>query len=217
MNAEIEAAIEELYAAFRRPTPGRVEGCPCCTTEAELRALVGTPLRGLTAKHLWRYAFSVMLTVGGPHDLRYFWPRLMELAARDEPPADLEVILAKPRLAGWRDWPEREQTAMERFIAAIIGDWAVTEHDPFVVDSWICGFGRLVEELPPRLAPLLRDTPAAAANLAGLHSVNLPEIAEGRPSNAFWSDHPRAAAEFAAWLGGDEVAAALARSADAGS
>jgi hypothetical protein len=212
MNAKIEAAIEDLYAAFARPTPRKVEGCSCCTTEEELRTLVETPLRQLTIDQLGSYAFSVMLTVGDEDDLRYFWPRIVELAAEGERYPDLEVVFAKPKLAEWRRWPPREQAATERFVEAVMEDMAETEHDPSEVDAWVCAFGRLLEDgLPSRLAPLLRDTPAAGANLSGLHSLNLADMAKGELHNAFWSDAPGPAAELVSWLRSDAVAEALAR------
>jgi len=212
MNAEIEAAVEELYAAFARPTPRVVEGCPCCMSEAQLRTLVETPLRELTSDQLREYTALVLLTVGSADDLRHFWPRMVELAVGGERYPDLEIVFGKPTLGGWREWPAREQAATERFVDAVMEEMAETEHDPFDVDSWVCAFGRLLEDgLPLRLAPLLRDTPAAGANLSGLRSLNLRRTAGGKPSNWFWSDAPRAAAELTAWLRSDAVAEALAR------
>lgn len=64
MNPNFEAAIERLYAAFARPTPAIVEGCPCCTTEEELRVLVKTPLSDLTMDRLGWYGSKALTTVG---------------------------------------------------------------------------------------------------------------------------------------------------------
>jgi len=211
MNPNFEAAIERLYAAFARPTPAAVEGCPCCTTEEELRVLVETPLRELTADQLGWYGSKALTTVGNAEDFRYFWPRLVELAARGDLRADREVVFSKSRRAGWRSWPVEEQTATEHFAAVLLEDFSETEYDEWELDSWVCALGRLLEDLPPWLAPLLRDTPAAASNLAGLYSLNEPKLARGRLANPFWRDEPEAAAAVAAWLRSDEVAAALAR------
>lgn len=211
MNPKLEAAIERLYAAFARPTPAVVEGCPCCTTEEELRVLVETPLRELTIDQLGRYGFKVLTTMGSKDDLRYFWPRIVELAARGEPWPDPEVVFSKPKVAGWRSWSVEEQAATEHFVAMLLEGFSETEYDEWELDSWVCALGRLLEDLPPWLAPLLRDTPAAARNLAGLYALNEPKLARGRLVNGFWRDVPQAEAAVAAWLRSDEVAAALAR------
>src|SRR5215208_384408 len=102
MPHDLDAVLDELYAAFAGPAPREVVGCPCCTDPAELRVLVAVPLRELSALQLESYASAALLTVGEPKDLRYFWPRILELAARGEPPTDLEIIFAKPREAQWR-------------------------------------------------------------------------------------------------------------------
>jgi hypothetical protein len=163
MHLDPEVAIAELSAAFARPTPRAVEGCPCCITPAELDALVSTPLRALSSAQLESYAFSVMLTAGCAENLRYFWPRLVELSFRGELFTDREVVFAKPRLAEWDSWPAAEQHATGRFAAAVLGDMAKRRYDRSDVDGWICGFSRMLEDVTPHLDPLLAETPAVAA------------------------------------------------------
>lgn len=107
MLPDPRAAIDRLYSAFEHPTPRTVDGCPCCITTAELHALVTVPLRALSAEVLESYASSVMLTVGSTEDLRYFWPRLVELSFRNELFTDREIVFSKPRAAEWRTWSER--------------------------------------------------------------------------------------------------------------
>src|SRR5262245_36945958 len=97
MHPDLEEAIERQYQAFATRAPSAVHGCPCCTTPEELEVLVRTPLRELTPAQLDRYAFKAVTTVGDAADLRYFWPRLAELAARGELATDLEVVFSKPR------------------------------------------------------------------------------------------------------------------------
>lgn len=211
MHLDPETAIAELYAAFARPAPRAVEGCPCCITPAELDALVRTPLRALSPAQLESYASSVMLTVGSAEDLRYFWPRLVELSFRDELLTNREIVLAKPRLAEWESWPANEQRATRQFAAAVLGDMATRPYERSDVDDWICGFGRMLEDVTPYLDPLLAETPAAEANLLGFHSWNARDLARGRLANAFCRDEPQAEARVVAWLRRPDVAAAIAR------
>jgi hypothetical protein len=207
MNPNFEAAIERLYAAFARPTPAAVEGCPCCTTEEELRVLVETPLRELTADQFGWYGSKALTTVGNAEDFRYFWPRLVELAARGDLRADREVVFSKSQDGGVAfvagGGADRHGALRGRAAGRFLRDG--------VRRVGAGQLGRLLEDLPPWLAPLLRDTPAAARNLPGLYSLNEPKLARGRLASPFWRDEPEAAAAVAAWLRSDEVAAALAR------
>lgn len=213
MTDELEAAIEALYAAFARPAPREVGGCTrCCITPGELRALTETPLRELSGDQLGSYAFSVLLTVGDVDDLRYFWPRMAELSVRGGLWTDVEVVFGKPRLGEWRSWPRAEQDALERFARAVMGDLARREVDASELDGWVCGFGRMMEDVVPLLAPLLEPTPAAEANLFALYSLNARRIGRGKLANAFWDDASAAnEARVAAWLRSDPVSAALSR------
>jgi hypothetical protein len=214
MHPQLQAAIEEMYAAFARPAPRAVDGCTvCCFTEEELRALAETPLRQLGEKQLGSYASSALLTVGDVDDLRYFWPRMVELAARGELWTDLEIVFDKPRRGEWRSWPRREQEAIEGFVRAQMAELARRELDDDEVDRWVCAFGVLMEgeDVVPCLAPLLEATPASRANLFSLYSWNARKVARGDLSNPFWDSAPGNEARVAAWLRGAAAGEALAR------
>jgi hypothetical protein len=211
MHPELESAIEAMYAAFARPVPLEVDGCPCCITEAQLRALVETPLRELADEQLGSYSFSALLTVGSPDDLRYFWPRMVELSTRGEMWPDVEIVIAKPARAGWRSWPRAEQEAIERFARAWMADLARRELDGHEVNEWICAFGRLFEDVVPLLSPLLEPCPAAEANLFALYSVNARKVGRGKLTNSFWHDAPANEARVADWLRSEPVVDALSR------
>lgn len=211
LSPAVHAAIEELYTAFARPTPREVDGCPCCTTEAELRGLVETPLRELAEEQLGNYSFSALLTVGSPDDLRYFWPRMVELSTRGEMWPDVEIVIAKPALAEWRSWPSAEQEAIERFARAWMADLARRELDGHEVGKWVCAFGRLFEDVVPLLSPLLEPCPAAEANLFALYSVNARKVGRGKLASSFWRDAPANEARVADWLRSEPVVDALSR------
>ena len=197
-SPQLRAAIDALYAAFRRPRPRVVEGCACCTDPAELRPLVEVPLRELTAEQLERYARSALLTVGSEADLPYFWPRLVELLVREELSTEVEIVLQKPLKAKWRTcWSTEEQAATERLARAVMEEMSLREYDASDVDGWVCALGGLLEDVTSYLEPLLAATPAAGANLAGLAKRNTP----GR-RNAFWDDDNPNHGRLMDWLGG---------------
>ncbi|MFV2173923.1 hypothetical protein ACFHW2_10135 [Actinomadura sp. LOL_016] len=103
----------ELYAASAGvPHPDALDGCPCCVGPDEGRRLLARPPRSLGAGVLARFAAKALTTWGGPRDVRYFAPRLLELAAEDAfgwP--DVEIVFGKLARAGWRGWPEAEAVA----------------------------------------------------------------------------------------------------------
>lgn len=211
MHPILARAVERLYDAFERPAPLVVEGCACCTTPAELDVLLAKPLRELGALELERYAFSAMLTVGSGDDLRYFWPRLVELAVEDELVTDREIVFAKPAYAEWRArWSAAEQEALDGLASAIVEWMGEEDLDPGEVDEWICSLGRLGGDVTRYLDPLLAPTTAAATNLRGFYELNARRLRHGELRNAFWQDEP-GAAHLIAWFERPDVSAAIDR------
>jgi hypothetical protein len=200
----LERAIARQFQAFPTEPRGAVQGCACCTTSAQLDALVRVPRESLSAKELDVYAFKAMTTVGNADDFRYFWPRLAELAISDALSTDREVLFGKPLYGRHSSWPQSEQDALRLLAAALSERFAVETPDEFDIDSWLCAIARLIEtigDLAPFLAPLTRSTEAARENLLVLVDRNWQSIDEReRPSNAFWDDAPHGAASFVAWF-----------------
>ena len=190
-------------------------GCPCCIEPWELEILVRTPLRELTAEQLETYAFSAVLTVGDASDLRYFWPRLAQLAAQDELKCDLEVVFSKPRHGAWHDWPSVEREALLAFSRAQILALAASGADPddYKLDAWVCALGQFTD-VTRLLNPLLLDEPERAAALLQLYSTNEDELARDALWNAFWQGVPENAARLRAWFASEAVVAALVRALD---
>ena len=209
MNSDLNAAIEGLYAAFRRPrAPARVEGCPCCTTEAELEPLSRVPLRELSSAQIDQYAFKALTTVGTVEDFRYFLPRLVELALGDQLETDRPVLFGKPAYGQWRTWPAAEQLALERFAAALTGTFSAQVYEEYDLDAWVCALGQFLEDLPPYLAPLIAPTAPAAENLVRLYELNCGDLKRGTLWSAYWRDRPNAA-QFIDWFGRVDVQEAI--------
>lgn len=204
MFEPLQAAIAAQYVAFRSPRPRVVTGCPCCTTPAELAALVAAPREALAPGALERYAAKAMTTMGSVADFRYFWPRLAELAVEGRLLTSVETVFGKPAYGQHHIWPEEEREAL-RGLAAALGTWlAAEEVDADLVDTWACAIGRLSEGLDdPRrfLGPLLGDSPPARANLRALVEANEATARRKRRlTNAFWDSAPRGAALVLDWL-----------------
>ena len=213
MHPLVLSALAAQYDAFQSPTPRSVEGCPCCSDPAELRTLVATPRRALTAAQLEFYAFSALLTVGDVPDLRHYWPRLAELSVTGELLADAAIVFAKPRHGQWRTWPAAEQSALvtlaqAQMEALAAGDPAV---DGYAVETWVCAFSQFLDDATVLLAPLLRPEPGPAAALREWYALNAPRLARGRLSDSFWSSAPDNARRVREWFAAPEVRAAVDR------
>jgi len=196
-------AIAQQYEAFTAPRPRHVEGCECCTTAGALCALVAAPREELSAEVLDFYARKAVSTVGGQVELRYFWPRLAELAIAGEFTTDREMVFGKPHYAEARRWPGVERAALVD-LARALGQWlGADELEASEVDAWVCSIGLLAEGLAdvrPLLSPLLGSTNAASANLAAFIEWNRPYIEQKRRlSNAFWRSAPASQAAVLEW------------------
>lgn len=208
---DLAAAIEALYLAFAaEPEPRRLEACPCCLTPADIRGLLDTPLRSLSAEQLREYVWSVFHTVGDVGDFRYLLPRILELVVHDRHAVavpDREVVLKKLPLAGWHTWPAHERAAVAGVVRAAfeVGVRSVAD-DPaavLAIDGWLCGWGLAGGDVEPLLDLLSR--PGHEAALLALHKRNRPEIYSGRLHGAFWDQDCAAAARVVAWFESEPI------------
>ncbi|WP_400190574.1 hypothetical protein [Hymenobacter sp. B81] len=121
-NAQLSAAVEELYRQFATSLPqAPLNACPCCISPAENAVLSAVPLRQLTADQLARYAFKALTTWGDAADFRHFLPRILELKASGELFTDFPVLRGKLEQAGYSAWPEPEQAAVRAVLLAGLG------------------------------------------------------------------------------------------------
>ncbi len=208
---DFATALENLYAAFKSPVPRRIDGCPCCVDGKRVDRMHDVPLRDLTADDLNRYSFSVFTTVGSESDFRYFLPRILEITANDSGYINVEVILGKLWLAGWRSWPEADRRPVIDFIDAwfditchqpIEDEWDM----PYELDSLICGIARTGLDVAHYLQRLL----GCPDQLRAFHALNGRRLAdENRLTNGFWADHEAQAATLIKFLNSAEVQAVL--------
>jgi hypothetical protein len=199
MSEALQAAIEDVYRVFSAPPPQRIEGCPCCSDPAELRVLHTKPLRDLTSDELGQYTSSALLTVGSESDVRYFLPRILELAVL-EPDAypNIEIRLDKLWRMGWRTWPAWECEPLERFVREWLESLlAKRGDDARNVDALVCGAARAEIDIDPMLVRI-GQAPDMAQTLFELNSTSFWK--HGGPSNAFWPQIGPARDVFIRWL-----------------
>lgn len=115
---EIDTALEALYTAFVQYSGTHLEGCAHCVSFDDSAALRRAPLRKL-GHELQRYLFKAMTTWGTTDDFKHFLPRLVELYASS---SDAWLLCDKLAYGSWRSWPKDEQTAIERYLAALWRD-----------------------------------------------------------------------------------------------
>lgn len=191
------ASVYEVFSRYRKPR--QIDACPCCAEQVNACALLGSPLRDLSAEQLSAYGSKVFLTAGGPDDFGYFLPRLLELSAlgRLSWPSP-EVLLGTLVLAEWHQWPEREQHAIVSLIHAVV-DQAMSLDPPDAaecIDGWLCGMALAGCDPQPAMRIIERDTRI----LVAYYEQNSASLIKGRLSNSFWSDRPASARPIIAWL-----------------
>lgn len=185
----MEHLINQLYAVFAKyPKPYDFAACECCMSPDEKRVLLTTPLRELTADQLGGYTADAFFTVGETPDFKYFLPRILELAVREEflwP--DPEVVTRKLTLADWLGWPTVEKDAISDLLKAkfetLLND---PNSDGSAIDQWICALGCCLPDPTPFLGPLLR--PQHQDKLLAVIEHNGSLFTKNKLDNAFWEE-----------------------------
>ena len=118
----LNAAIQDLYTAFRVYDVGRLHdsGCPHCVTDADHARILSNPISNLSAQDLERFAFKAGTTWGTADDFRRFLPRILELLPGElSELMDASIILSKLARFSWSTWPNEERVAIGRYLWAL--------------------------------------------------------------------------------------------------
>lgn len=119
MKTALTDATKTLYKVFAHyPAKQRIEGCPCCVSDADKSILHTARLQELPPEHLSRFAFKAMTTFGDTEDFKHFLPRIFELSAQRALPVDEFVVLGKLEYGHWHQWPAKEVAAIRNFLLA---------------------------------------------------------------------------------------------------
>jgi len=215
MSTPLMEAIDRLYDEFASHSrPRSIDYCSCCFTPSEEQELLApVRLRSLPMEALRPYAADVMLTVGGAADLRYFLPRIIEVATLESflyP--DLEGLIGRLPAAEWSTWPQPEQDAVRAYFHALWADALFSAEPAVGVGAALCAIGNAEDDLTPYLTrwtdSLDRASAVQALREFVEHDCRLDRHGRLRPTNAYWAK--RAAAPVVDWLGGAGLRSAVA-------
>lgn len=203
---DLRALLDGLPAAFSTAArPTGIDACPCCTSPAELDALLRTPREQLGPEELGHYAASALNTVGSPADLRYFTPRILQLVLTSELTwPDLELVGIKLAQAGWQDWPEAPY--LRRLLDALWSDVLHNAEEWWDAEAVLCALAAADPDgTGDRLTEWARfATPVAVERLY--------EFALGgrlEPRDPFWDEQGAPCRAFAQWLRGADLQLAV--------
>jgi hypothetical protein len=203
MTNELQSAIEFLYVAFDDvPKPEIIEGCPCCIQEKGVDVLLIKPLKEITPDELTNYAASVFLTIGDTPDFLYLLPRILDILATDEgwwP--DPEVVAAALKTARFSFWPVRHREAVLRYFDAIFNDMMSRDDVGWLLDSWMCAWGRLFDDISPYLMRLKQHP----TQVVSYYEHNSESLIKERLTNAFWDDSLPAYRQIFDWFNSTKI------------
>lgn len=159
MHPDLQAAVEQLYAAFaRHPRAERIGYCGHCVSDEEALVLQRTPLYRLTADELERFTFKLLSTWGDEADLRHFLPRILELFASGEQRDGhlLTKTLSNVRYHG-AAWGADELAAVEAYLSALMRQIITDRGSALKVDAVLEGAAENGHTVEPYLAVWARE------------------------------------------------------------
>lgn len=173
----LSESVEALYAAFAECRVGAtVEGCPCCVSPTEARALATSPLRAVPGDLLDRYAFKAVTTWGTEADLRHFVPAIWERMVLHRLGVDPQIVYGK---VARMILPERQREALARVTYDWLGLALVDAREPETVVECAGIFGL-------SMAPILALLDAASGPPV-IHGIASLAIALGSREGYSWS------------------------------
>jgi hypothetical protein len=107
--------VERTFSDYRLSDP--LPYCDCCTDPAFIDRLTNTRRDEISEDDMANVGGSLLYTLGGDDDLRYFVPRFCS-DSLGIPLYDIDAAFARFRRAGFDDWPEPEKRAVRDFLAA---------------------------------------------------------------------------------------------------
>jgi hypothetical protein len=181
---DLDTALEQLYSAFARfPLPEHSDFCDHCVHPDEVAATRGKPLRSLTADDLRPYVSHAMSTWGELAEFKYFFPRVLELFAREEIyDSGLAWLFLNKVSVRWEDWPEDERAA----IRAFLGAWWRTMLGEFPRQLDVMEMLDIIAQLGIHIGPYLAYWEAIPGEEAARHLAWLIQVTCHSASNDEW-------------------------------
>lgn len=115
MGKAFKEAMEQVYRTFAKyPARAKMEGCPCCVSNANRASLHSKHLRDLEAEDLSFFVFKAMTTFGNLEDFKHYLPRILELTVERQLAAS--TVIHKLEYGNWENWKEEEKQAIRTFV-----------------------------------------------------------------------------------------------------
>jgi hypothetical protein len=198
----LDQAIEDFYATFvDAPAPDQIEACPHCISFEEIKKLLMTPLRELTADDLGSYASSAFLTAGDVADYLYFLPRILDITIHDDSwwPS-IEVTARAVVSSDLHAWPQKCRESLEALLRAVVKK--LTDDGPHhELDSWMCAIGRMDLDVQPYLSIIERNSAAVLE----FWTANSGKLYLGQLGNAFWEEPNKQHNAIVEWLNSPRI------------
>ena len=203
---ELSDAVERLYHVFASYTlKPKVHRCTHCVREEDERRIRSKPLRKLMPEELEKYGHKAMTTWGDADDFRHFLPRFLEfypfIGMGLLPP---EILFSKLTYGNWRQWPQREQDALEDYFYAL---WKFSllsiEPTPLTYsESFLCAIAQAVDDLSRFLIYWQQsDDPVALRNLAAFIQQNSDCFHRfEKQAQTFWEQRTEQWDQIVNWL-----------------
>lgn len=113
MAIELQAATKTLYGTFARyPLRPKMDGCPCCVSDADKAKLHLKPFAQLIKEDLDQYTVEAMTTWGDVADFKHFLPRILEFLALSGQGTNTWLVFEKLHYGNWQHWPKDEVNAV---------------------------------------------------------------------------------------------------------
>ena len=203
---DVQTALDDIYTVFSLYSPKDLDpSWQAFWHPTELAALERLPVQELSEDLLGVVLGNVVTLSGGMQDLKYFLPRLLEVAIQHPSREDLTSVLSIADQAGLRGWPNAERTSVHRFLHAW---WRQCLEEPVSFNAWpvedaLCAAAFAFEDLSVLLADWIRDERLNAT----LHIMNTARVhLSDRNGDAhlelqpFWEQRPVQTAQVRAWL-----------------
>jgi len=203
MTPELHTAIEQVYAAFSDVSkPEIIEGCPCCLERKGVDVLLTKSLKAISPDELSNYAACAFTTVGNLADFLYLLPRILEISAmHPEWWPNIELVAQKLKAGQFKIWSENHKRAVLHYFDAVFEAILNVENAGWLIDSWICAWGHLFEDVSPYLARL----EGYPTQVISYFEINSESLLKGRLSNSFWEDDLHAYAQVQNWFNSPEI------------
>lgn len=206
LSLDVQAALDDLYDVFGTFTSRDLDPAwRAYWHPPEQASIDSLPVRQLPEELMGFVLANVVCLYGGPSDLKYFLPRLLELAVQRPLREGLTAVFSAAYQAELPSWPDAERTAVHRFLRAwwrqVLAE--PVSFDTFPVEDALCAAAFAFDDL----SVLLDEWDRADGLNATLHVMNTARLhlseEDGRVELAlhpYWDVRPVQTEQVRAWL-----------------